>query len=145
MLCRAVRYIRRRVDGTEIFVHRKIMTRYGVIQLLSCILHTWSASSRFTGGVGVLLSCHAILHRQPRCRLVVSCPISFTFFSYCLRALIFFTTLRFLSQGCPFCRAEIKGTEQIVVDAFDPRRQHNRNSANGKQQVDDHDDDNEVL
>ncbi|XP_054282274.1 E3 ubiquitin-protein ligase CBL-B isoform X3 [Macrosteles quadrilineatus] len=27
-------------------------------------------------------------------------------------------------QGCPFCRAEIKGTEQIVVDPFDPRRQH---------------------
>ena len=24
--------------------------------------------------------------------------------------------------GCPFCRAEIKGTEQIVVDPFDPRR-----------------------
>ncbi|GAB6027408.1 hypothetical protein CHUAL_001679 [Chamberlinius hualienensis] len=22
--------------------------------------------------------------------------------------------------GCPFCRAEIKGTEQVVVDAFDP-------------------------
>ncbi|XP_058789602.1 E3 ubiquitin-protein ligase CBL isoform X3 [Phymastichus coffea] len=27
-------------------------------------------------------------------------------------------------QGCPFCRAEIKGTEQIVVDPFDPRRTH---------------------
>ena len=25
-------------------------------------------------------------------------------------------------QGCPFCRAEIKGTEQIVVDAFDASR-----------------------
>ncbi|EDS36996.1 cbl-d [Culex quinquefasciatus] len=50
-------------------------------------------------------------------------------------------------QGCPFCRAEIKGTEQIVVDAFDPRRQHSRNSANGRQhlQNDDHDDDIEVL
>jgi len=24
--------------------------------------------------------------------------------------------------GCPFCRAEIKGTEQIVVDPFDPRK-----------------------
>uniref|UniRef100_A0A1L8E318 E3 ubiquitin-protein ligase CBL n=1 Tax=Nyssomyia neivai TaxID=330878 RepID=A0A1L8E318_9DIPT len=47
-------------------------------------------------------------------------------------------------QGCPFCRAEIKGTEQIVVDAFDPRKQHNRNSANGKQQNID-DDDNEDL
>lgn len=29
-------------------------------------------------------------------------------------------------QGCPFCRAEIKGTEQIVVDPFDPRKSHNR-------------------
>ncbi|XP_043281436.1 E3 ubiquitin-protein ligase CBL-B isoform X2 [Venturia canescens] len=27
-------------------------------------------------------------------------------------------------QGCPFCRAEIKGTEQIVVDPFDPQRTH---------------------
>ncbi|XP_061501904.1 E3 ubiquitin-protein ligase CBL isoform X2 [Anopheles gambiae] len=50
-------------------------------------------------------------------------------------------------QGCPFCRAEIKGTEQIVVDAFDPKRQHNRNSANGRQQLqnDDHDDDTELT
>lgn len=48
-------------------------------------------------------------------------------------------------QGCPFCRAEIKGTEQIVVDAFDPKRQHHRNSANGRHLVEDHDDDNEVL
>lgn len=51
-------------------------------------------------------------------------------------------------QGCPFCRAEIKGTEQIVVDAFDPKRQHTRNSANGRHQLqmnDDHDDDTEVL
>ncbi|KAI7693087.1 E3 ubiquitin-protein ligase CBL [Sarcoptes scabiei] len=24
-------------------------------------------------------------------------------------------------QGCPFCRAEIKGTEQVVVDPFDPK------------------------
>lgn len=29
-------------------------------------------------------------------------------------------------QGCPFCRAEIKGTEQIVVDPFDPKKQHHR-------------------
>lgn len=49
------------------------------------------------------------------------------------------------SQGCPFCRAEIKGTEQIVVDAFDPKRQHNRNAMNSKQKDDDHEDDNEVL
>lgn len=47
-------------------------------------------------------------------------------------------------QGCPFCRAEIKGTEQIVVDAFDPRKQHNRNSSHGKQQTQD-DEDTEVL
>lgn len=46
-------------------------------------------------------------------------------------------------QGCPFCRAEIKGTEQIVVDAFDPRKQHQRNSANSRQQNVD-DDDTEV-
>lgn len=31
-------------------------------------------------------------------------------------------------QGCPFCRAEIKGTEQIVVDPFDPKRQHKASS-----------------
>ncbi|XP_067643907.1 E3 ubiquitin-protein ligase CBL-B-B [Eurosta solidaginis] len=43
-------------------------------------------------------------------------------------------------QGCPFCRAEIKGTEQIVVDAFDPRKQHNRNSTNGRHQNTDEDD-----
>lgn len=24
-------------------------------------------------------------------------------------------------QGCPFCRCEIKGTEPIIVDPFDPR------------------------
>lgn len=48
-----------------------------------------------------------------------------------------------LLQGCPFCRAEIKGTEQIIVDAFDPRKQHHRNSANGRQQNID-DDDTEV-
>ncbi|XP_060519395.1 E3 ubiquitin-protein ligase CBL-B [Cylas formicarius] len=30
------------------------------------------------------------------------------------------------SQGCPFCRAEIKGTEQIVVDPFDPKKSHHR-------------------
>merc|ERR1712098_394455 len=35
--------------------------------------------------------------------------------------------------GCPFCRAEIKGTEQIVVDPFDPKK-HTRlsNVPNGK-------------
>lgn len=48
-------------------------------------------------------------------------------------------------QGCPFCRAEIKGTEQIVVDAFDPKRQHHRNTLNSKQKDDDHEDEIEVL
>lgn len=24
-------------------------------------------------------------------------------------------------QGCPYCRAEIKGTEQIIVDPFDSK------------------------
>lgn len=27
-------------------------------------------------------------------------------------------------QGCPFCRCEIKGTEPIIVDPFDPRDEH---------------------
>ncbi|XP_068624424.1 E3 ubiquitin-protein ligase CBL-B-B isoform X1 [Battus philenor] len=31
-------------------------------------------------------------------------------------------------QGCPFCRAEIKGTEQVVVDAFVPPRPPNTTS-----------------
>lgn len=26
-------------------------------------------------------------------------------------------------QGCPFCRCEIKGTEPIIVDPFDPRNE----------------------
>jgi len=30
--------------------------------------------------------------------------------------------------GCPFCRSEIRGTESIVVDPFDPRRQHKAGS-----------------
>ncbi|XP_056267642.1 E3 ubiquitin-protein ligase CBL-B [Pseudoliparis swirei] len=29
-------------------------------------------------------------------------------------------------QGCPFCRCEIKGTEPIIVDPFDPRNDGNR-------------------
>lgn len=36
-------------------------------------------------------------------------------------------------NGCPFCRAEIKGTEQIIVDPFDPRS-HRRDSTNGAEQ-----------
>uniref|UniRef100_A0A1A9WFI2 E3 ubiquitin-protein ligase CBL n=1 Tax=Glossina brevipalpis TaxID=37001 RepID=A0A1A9WFI2_9MUSC len=47
-------------------------------------------------------------------------------------------------QGCPFCRAEIKGTEQIVVDAFDPRKQHNRITSNGRPQSNDDDDTEDV-
>ncbi|KAL0600545.1 E3 ubiquitin-protein ligase CBL-B [Plecturocebus cupreus] len=29
-------------------------------------------------------------------------------------------------QGCPFCRCEIKGTEPIIVDPFDPRDEGSR-------------------
>jgi len=32
--------------------------------------------------------------------------------------------------GCPFCRAEIKGTEQIVVDPFDPKKHIALNTLN---------------
>lgn len=42
-------------------------------------------------------------------------------------------------QGCPFCRAEIKGTEQIVVDPFDPKKSHNRAKAMACAQNDDDD------
>lgn len=34
-------------------------------------------------------------------------------------------------QGCPFCRAEIKGTEQIIVDPFDPHKQPRPRTAAG--------------
>ena len=33
--------------------------------------------------------------------------------------------------GCPFCRAEIKGTEQIVVDPFDPKKHTTLSSLGG--------------
>lgn len=39
-------------------------------------------------------------------------------------------------HGCPFCRAEIKGTEQVVVDPFDSRS--DRNSAYDRDQSIDH-------
>ncbi|VEN44883.1 unnamed protein product [Callosobruchus maculatus] len=45
------------------------------------------------------------------------------------------------SQGCPFCRAEIKGTEQIVVDPFDPRKSHQRIKPVGAAAAADLDDD----
>lgn len=56
-------------------------------------------------------------------------------------------------QGCPFCRAEIKGTEQVVVDPFDPhggccvRRidAHERSSSVGNLVDLDDDDSLEVL
>lgn len=41
-------------------------------------------------------------------------------------------------QGCPFCRTEIKGTEQIVVDPFDPRNDYYRISASDRQRSVDH-------
>jgi hypothetical protein len=31
--------------------------------------------------------------------------------------------------GCPFCRAEIKGTEHIVVDPFTPEPESSNNSS----------------
>lgn len=57
------------------------------------------------------------------------------------------------SQGCPFCRAEIKGTEQIVVDPFDPKKSHQRpkpsstttNSTTTVNNIDDEDFDLEVA
>jgi E3 ubiquitin-protein ligase CBL len=33
-------------------------------------------------------------------------------------------------QGCPFCRAQIKGTEAVVVDAFDPEVTRTRDKTN---------------
>ncbi|XP_028171019.1 E3 ubiquitin-protein ligase CBL-like, partial [Ostrinia furnacalis] len=38
-------------------------------------------------------------------------------------------------QGCPFCRAEIKGTEQVVVDAFVPPRPPPQDAKNTKTAV----------
>uniref|UniRef100_A0A7R9RGK5 E3 ubiquitin-protein ligase CBL n=1 Tax=Argulus foliaceus TaxID=509924 RepID=A0A7R9RGK5_9CRUS len=43
-------------------------------------------------------------------------------------------------QGCPFCRAEIKGTEQIVVDPFNPSR--TRVSSGNLVELDEEDEDN---
>ena len=42
-------------------------------------------------------------------------------------------------QGCPFCRAEIKGTESIVVDPFDPKRQHKASSTGNLVDLDEDD------
>lgn len=42
-------------------------------------------------------------------------------------------------QGCPFCRAEIKGTESIIVDPFDPKRQHKASSAGNLVDLDEDD------
>ncbi|XP_045592121.1 uncharacterized protein Cbl isoform X2 [Procambarus clarkii] len=39
-------------------------------------------------------------------------------------------------QGCPFCRAEIKGTETIIVDPFDPHKQHRAQSLPSGQLID---------
>ncbi|KAF4519507.1 hypothetical protein B566_EDAN010692 [Ephemera danica] len=48
-------------------------------------------------------------------------------------------------QGCPFCRAEIKGTEQIVVDPFDPKRQHRASSTGNLVELDDDDEDHHMF
>ena len=49
-------------------------------------------------------------------------------------------------QGCPFCRCEIKGTEPVVVDPFDPRLTSSRldcsNITNSNTEIDE--DDSEV-
>ncbi|XP_076304241.1 E3 ubiquitin-protein ligase CBL-B-A-like isoform X3 [Tachypleus tridentatus] len=46
-------------------------------------------------------------------------------------------------QGCPFCRAEIKGTEQVVVDPFDPMgrmiKKEDSHGSNSAHLVDDDD------
>ncbi|XP_074652425.1 E3 ubiquitin-protein ligase CBL-B-like isoform X2 [Tubulanus polymorphus] len=42
--------------------------------------------------------------------------------------------------GCPFCRAEIKGTEQVIVDPFDPTRMHARDSEVGQRHMRDQQD-----
>jgi len=44
-------------------------------------------------------------------------------------------------HGCPFCRAEIKGTEQIVVDPFDPKRQHKAGSTGNLVDLDEDEED----
>ncbi|KAK2171541.1 hypothetical protein NP493_1053g00074 [Ridgeia piscesae] len=46
-------------------------------------------------------------------------------------------------QGCPFCRTEIKGTEQVVVDPFDPvppRRVTSNHNSPSSSIIDDDDD-----
>ena len=50
-------------------------------------------------------------------------------------------------QGCPFCRTEIKGTEQVVVDPFDPvppRRVTSNHNSPSSSIIDDDDDTFEV-
>ena len=44
--------------------------------------------------------------------------------------LLYFQDSEGSGGGCPFCRAEIKGTEQIVVDPFDPTRHTTLSSVN---------------
>jgi hypothetical protein len=50
-------------------------------------------------------------------------------------------------QGCPFCRAEIKGTEQVIVDPFDPRGMTRVSASNirNSPSVDEDDDAFEVI
>ena len=47
-------------------------------------------------------------------------------------------------QGCPFCRCEIKGTEPIVVDPFDPRLTASRLDCSSSSTVEIDNDDTEV-
>ena len=48
--------------------------------------------------------------------------------TYC--KILYFQDSEGSGGGCPFCRAEIKGTEQIVVDPFDPTRHTTLSSVN---------------
>lgn len=41
-------------------------------------------------------------------------------------------------HGCPFCRAEIRGTEQVVVDEFKPRTQYARDAFKSRTHSVDH-------
>lgn len=107
----------------------------------SCAKYVQKTIRIFASNRVVIYSVHRVsLHGRSIQKDKYVCN-NFSLLSMILTILMLFTFWCFVTfQGCPFCRAEIKGTEQIVVDAFDPRKQHNRNSANGRQQNTDDDD-----
>lgn len=134
-----VKYVRRM---TKIFAlshvdicYARHVSRHGkLIRRVRYVVDMWRMNEyKFRWEMnGVAYRLHWIFYIQPFNLSSIFVTYSFLFFSFSL----------FTQQGCPFCRAEIKGTEQIVVDAFDPQRQYNRIS---KQKEEDHDDENEVL